>query len=108
MRVVFVVTLLLSLVILPSLTRGWSVGQSRVATLGGTSNVSFYQTIGDNRGGILAVGSFSGSFAAGGSTYVAAGYSDGLIVHYSSTGEALWVKQFGGGGTEIATSVGID
>ena len=108
MRVVFVVTLLLSLVILPSLTRGWSVGQSRVATLGGTSNVSFYQTIGDNRGGILAVGSFSGSFAAGGSTYVAAGYSDGLIVHYSSTGEALWVKQFGGDGTEIATSVGID
>jgi hypothetical protein len=107
-RVVCVVTLLFSLMLLPSLTKGWNVGQSRVAILGGTSNVSFYQTIGDNRGGSFAVGSFSGAFVVGETTYTALGYSDGLIVHYSSTGEALWVKQFGGGGTEIATSVGID
>ncbi len=106
--VVFVATLVLSLVFLPSLTRGWNVGQNRIATLGATSNLSFYQTIGDNRGGSIAVGSFSGAFTVGETTYTALGYSDGLVVHYSSTGETLWVKQFGGGGTEIATSVGID
>ncbi len=61
----------------------------------------------DDRAGSVAHDGQGNLYVAGATSSFGAGASDVLIVKYSSAGQVLWSKTWGGGGDEDATAVAI-
>ncbi|MGC8829316.1 MAG: immunoglobulin domain-containing protein [Verrucomicrobiia bacterium] len=61
----------------------------------------------DKNGNIVVVCGFNGSIDASGVNAQSAGNSDILILKYSPNGDLIWLKQAGGPGNDLPTSVAI-
>ncbi len=74
---------------------------SRLSDVAGTIAV-------DPTGAVTITGSFEGKLFAGSETYAAVGQLDVLIAHYAPDGALLWIKTWGGEGSDIAGGVVAD
>ena len=70
-------------------------------SIGGNKNDNIQSVAETSDGGYIVGGYFySSSIQVGNETLKSSGYSDGLIIKYSSTGEVEWVKSFVGGSSD--------
>ncbi len=59
-------------------------------------------------GRLVAVGSFTDSLSVAGKAVSATGAKDMFVVSLNAAGELLWLRSFGAGADDVATSVAID
>ena len=78
---------------------------TNATSFGGSSYEKILSVVATSDGGILAGGYFEGTIQVGNETLKSNGYSDGLIIKYSSEGEVEWVKSFGGSRDDQINSV---
>ena len=76
-------------------------------SFGNSSDDSFRKVVGLEDDSIIAIGTFSGSITIGENVLTSNGSTDIMIVKFSSTGNLLWAKSFGGGSAEAINSVGM-
>jgi hypothetical protein len=75
---------------------------------GGSGNDAGMAISTDSAGSVFVTGSFEGSVNFGGSSLSSSGARDVFVAKYSSTGQHLWSKKFGGSGDEVAYGVAVD
>jgi hypothetical protein len=75
--------------------------------LGGGGYDYGYGVTVDAANNVYVVGSFDGPANFGGISLTPAGFSDGFVAKYTSTGALQWVKALGGSGSDVARGVGI-
>ena len=62
----------------------------------------------DAQGNLYVTGTFSGKVLVGADTLNSQGNMDFFLARYSSSGQLLWAKQFGGTGMDWADDIGCD
>jgi hypothetical protein len=62
----------------------------------------------DSGGNVVISGSFEGTIDCGGGPLTSAGLTDLFVAKYSSTGQHLWSKRFGGTGDDYAHGIEVD
>lgn len=86
------------LIIVPLLLKSQSFLFNRHFTGMGQNVPQFIVT--DNSGNIYVGGNFNGTISHEGTSLTTVGLQDIFIAKYSPSGSLLWIKQFGGSGTE--------
>jgi len=62
----------------------------------------------DSAGNVYVAGTFEGAVDFGAGSVTSAGLRDIFLVKYSSTGQYVWFKRFGGSGDDVVNSLAID
>ena len=76
---------------------------------GGSADETFYRVVTTTEGDFIAVG-FASEYSFGEGDFVGLtgkGYQDGIIVKYSSSGQIIWKKNFGGANNDFFYDVTI-
>ena len=73
--------------------------------IGGSYNDRIQSVASTSDGGYIAGGYFEGTIQVGNETLKSNGFSDGLIIKYSSEGAVEWAKNIGGSNSDIINSV---
>jgi hypothetical protein len=75
---------------------------------GGSGIDVAYAVATDKGGNAYVAGSFTGTATFGSTTLTSAGANDAFVLKVNASGDLLWVKQLGGGGTDEAFCVATD
>ena len=75
---------------------------------GGAGNDTGMAVSTDSSGNVVIAGSFENAVDFGGGALTSAGMRDVFVAKYSSTGQHLWSKRFGGTGDEVGYGLAVD
>ncbi len=88
--------------VVPPSTNTWLKG------FGAQSSDAGKSVIIDAAGNVFVTGTFYGSVSFGGDQLVSAGSTDIFVAKYTSAGNFLWSKRFGGPGGESVSTIALD